>query len=78
MNDWLPNHTEHKPTAFTVTMFQLTISFHKEKKTHLILSIDTVFSVHRPTILVYWPPNAIVSLKPVVMLNTGVLYCKIT
>lgn len=53
MNDWLPNHTEHKPTASTVTMFQLTISFHKEKKKHWILSIYTVFSVHAT--LVYWP-----------------------
>lgn len=38
MNDWLPNHTEHKPTAFTVTIFQLTISFHKEEKKNLIMN----------------------------------------
>lgn len=41
MNDWLPKQTEHKHTALAVTIFQLTISFHKEiKKQHIWLSID--------------------------------------
>ena len=28
MNDWLPNHTEHKHTAFTDAVLQLTVSLH--------------------------------------------------
>lgn len=56
MNDWLPNHTEHTLTAFTVSMIQLAISFHKKKtKKENLLSIDTVSSVHELTTLDYWP-----------------------
>lgn len=52
MNESLPNHTEHKPTAFTATIFQLTISFHEERKYSLGLlqgcyfSIQTTSSLH--------------------------------
>lgn len=30
MNEWLPNHTKHKHTAFVGAAFQLTISSHKK------------------------------------------------
>lgn len=47
MNDWLPNHTVHKPTASTGTISQPTISFHKERKYSLgILYRQCIFSTH--------------------------------
>lgn len=53
MNDWLPNYTEHKPTAFTVTIFQPTISFHKERKYGLGLNLFfTIFNIYLILVLI--------------------------